>query len=66
MRGKHEGSMRGKHEGMYAWKTYFLFDKRPSLELLTVVFCLSTVHQPFYIFICISTLPRQHRKCLLN
>ena len=40
-----------------------LSDERPMLEGPTII-SVSAVHQPFYISICISTLPTQHTKSM--
>ena len=47
---------------------YFLFlsDEGPMLETLDHILSVLAVHRPFYISICISTLPTQHTTFILN
>ena len=46
---------------------YFLFlsAEGPMLETLDYILSVLAVHRPFYILICISTLPTQHTTFIL-
>ena len=44
----------------------FLSDKVPMLETLNYTIRIGSIHRPFYISICISTLPTQHTIFIYN
>ena len=40
---------------------FFLFNEWLSFKVRSCIFHILSVHQPFYILVCISTLPTRHR-----